>query len=190
MLDIQTCSPLAVKISRNNLDNYERFKQDVGSTRVARFFFTWYQNWGKDSELPLPKLPNGQEMYQMAVIYIPNNVPTISIPRPFKIYPNWDFWLKNKPSGKPGFDSSRRRNKSHRTQVSGYCIFEDFFLLLMECTICPFVHLSICSFVHLSICPRRLLIRKLSRVGSHPALLTPTSTGTGLPDGIFSNQKN
>jgi hypothetical protein len=40
----------------------------------------------------------------MAVIYSkwPKNVPTFSIPRPSKIYPNWDFWFDNKPSGNLG----------------------------------------------------------------------------------------
>jgi hypothetical protein len=26
---------------------------------------------------------------------------TFSIPRPFKMYPNWEFWFENKPSGNP-----------------------------------------------------------------------------------------
>jgi hypothetical protein len=29
-------------------------------------------------------------------------VPTSSIARPSKIYPNWDFWFENIPSGNPG----------------------------------------------------------------------------------------
>jgi hypothetical protein len=39
----------------------------------------------------------------MPVIYSkwPYNVPTLSIPRPSKIYPKWDFWFENKPSGNP-----------------------------------------------------------------------------------------
>jgi hypothetical protein len=37
-------------------------------------------------------------MFQMAVIYSKwsKNIPTFSIPRPSKIYPNGDFWLENK----------------------------------------------------------------------------------------------
>jgi hypothetical protein len=37
----------------------------------------------------------------MAVKYSkwPNNIPTI--PRPSKIYPNWEFWSENIPSGNP-----------------------------------------------------------------------------------------
>jgi hypothetical protein len=31
----------------------------------------------------------------------PLNVPTFSIPRPSKIFPNWDFWFENIPSGNP-----------------------------------------------------------------------------------------
>jgi hypothetical protein len=30
------------------------------------------------------------------------NITTSSIPRPSKLYPNWDFWFENKPSGNPG----------------------------------------------------------------------------------------
>jgi hypothetical protein len=35
-------------------------------------------------------------MYEMAVKYSKRayNVPSFSFPRPFKIYPNWDFGLK------------------------------------------------------------------------------------------------
>jgi predicted metalloenzyme YecM len=32
----------------------------------------------------------------------PNNIPTLPIPRPSKIYPNLDFWFENMPSGNPG----------------------------------------------------------------------------------------
>jgi hypothetical protein len=28
-------------------------------------------------------------------------VPTFPYPRPYKIYPNWDFWFENVPSGNP-----------------------------------------------------------------------------------------
>jgi hypothetical protein len=49
------------------------------------------------------KLPHGHKMYQAAVIYSkwPKNKPNFSIPRPSKIYPNWDFWFENIPSGNP-----------------------------------------------------------------------------------------
>jgi hypothetical protein len=29
----------------------------------------------------------------------PSNIPALSIIRPSKIYPNWDFWFENIPSG-------------------------------------------------------------------------------------------
>jgi hypothetical protein len=32
---------------------------------------------------------------------MPHNKPTSSIARPFKIYPNRDFWFENMPSGNP-----------------------------------------------------------------------------------------
>jgi hypothetical protein len=31
----------------------------------------------------------------------PLNIPTSSIARPSKIYPNWSFWFENIPSGNP-----------------------------------------------------------------------------------------
>jgi hypothetical protein len=33
---------------------------------------------------------------------LPLSMPTFSIPRPSKIYPNWDIWNQNIPSGNPG----------------------------------------------------------------------------------------
>jgi hypothetical protein len=40
-------------------------------------------------------------MYQLAVIYCKQalNILTFYIPRPSKIYQNWDFWFENVPSG-------------------------------------------------------------------------------------------
>jgi hypothetical protein len=44
------------------------------------------------------------KLYLMAVKYSKRslNIPTFCIPRPSKIYPNWDFWLENTPSGNLG----------------------------------------------------------------------------------------
>jgi hypothetical protein len=44
------------------------------------------------------------EIYQKAVNYSKwlLNIQTFLILRPSKIYPNWDFWFENKPSGNPG----------------------------------------------------------------------------------------
>jgi hypothetical protein len=55
-----------------------------------------------------PTFQNGQnirnyrKIYQMAV-----NIPTLSITRPSKIYPNWDFWFENIPSGNPVLERTR-----------------------------------------------------------------------------------
>jgi hypothetical protein len=42
-------------------------------------------------------------MYYIAVIYskVPQNIPTFSIPRPSKFYPNWDFCFEKITSGSP-----------------------------------------------------------------------------------------
>jgi hypothetical protein len=40
----------------------------------------------------------------------------LSNPSPSKIYPNWDFWFENKPSGNPGLfrlKKSFERNLRH-----------------------------------------------------------------------------
>jgi hypothetical protein len=51
----------------------------------------------------------------MAVIYSkwPKNIPNFSIPRPSKIYPNWDFWFESKPSGNPAFSGMSDRRCLH-----------------------------------------------------------------------------
>jgi hypothetical protein len=52
-------------------------------------------------------VPNGHELSQMSLKYSkwPSNILTISNLRPYKIFPNWDFWFENKPSGNPGLNS-------------------------------------------------------------------------------------
>jgi hypothetical protein len=47
-------------------------------------------------------LSNGHNIFQICVKYV--GIPTFSILRPSKIYPNWDFWFENIPSGNPAFD--------------------------------------------------------------------------------------
>jgi hypothetical protein len=32
----------------------------------------------------------------------PCNIPIFYIPRPSKVYPNWEFWFEKKPSENPG----------------------------------------------------------------------------------------
>jgi hypothetical protein len=46
-------------------------------------------------------ISNGHILYQMFI-----NIPTFSIPRHCKIFPNSDFWFENKPSGNPACVSS------------------------------------------------------------------------------------
>jgi hypothetical protein len=62
-------------------------------------------------KLPL-KLPNAHKMYQMAIYSKwPYITPTFPIPRLSKIYPNWDFWFENVPSGNPGVEVVRGKMK-------------------------------------------------------------------------------
>jgi hypothetical protein len=44
----------------------------------------------------------------------PHNIPTLTIKRPSKIYPNWDFWFENKPSGNPVILGGKRRQYQNR----------------------------------------------------------------------------
>jgi hypothetical protein len=67
--------------------------------------FPWHNipKWGKYTKLP-QNIPNYHKIYQMTTKYTkwPQNKPTLSITRPSKIYPNWDFWFENIPYGNPG----------------------------------------------------------------------------------------
>jgi hypothetical protein len=49
------------------------------------------------------KLLNDLKIYPTGIIYSKwaLNTPKFSIVRPSKIYPNWDFWFENIPSGNP-----------------------------------------------------------------------------------------
>jgi hypothetical protein len=58
---------------------------------------------GGKSILIATKLLNGRKMYQMAAVCSKMAKEYFSIPWPSKIYPNWDFWFENKPSGNPAF---------------------------------------------------------------------------------------
>jgi hypothetical protein len=50
------------------------------------------------------KLPNGLTIYKLAMLYYkwPKNILTFSNARHSEIYPNYDFLIKNIPSGNPG----------------------------------------------------------------------------------------
>jgi hypothetical protein len=50
------------------------------------------------------KYSTGMKKYQMATKYTkwPPNIPTSSVARLSKVYPNSDFWFENKPSGNAG----------------------------------------------------------------------------------------
>jgi hypothetical protein len=90
---------------RINLFRLISFPLSLAGCRVARFLLVQtYQN-GKN-------IPNDHKLYQTTINYLyqmvinyskwSQNLQTFFILRPSKIYPNWDFWLENKPSGNPG----------------------------------------------------------------------------------------
>jgi hypothetical protein len=43
-------------------------------------------------------------------------MPRFSVARPSKIYPNWDFWFENKPSGNPVRNSKYKKRKNVATK--------------------------------------------------------------------------
>jgi hypothetical protein len=47
------------------------------------------------------------------------NIPAFSIPRPSKIYPNWDFWYENIPSGNPNIGFLKVRKTIRLSIFSG-----------------------------------------------------------------------
>jgi hypothetical protein len=49
-------------------------------------------------------IPNGHKIYRLDGKLTKRllNTQISSIARPSKIYPSWNFWLENKPSGNPG----------------------------------------------------------------------------------------
>jgi hypothetical protein len=53
-------------------------------------------------------VPNGRKISQSFLKYYkwPQNISTFTHLRPSKIYPNWDFWFENKPSGNPDLNNS------------------------------------------------------------------------------------
>jgi hypothetical protein len=59
-------------------------------------FLSWYNIPGKIYQLTTKNILHGHKIYQMATKYT-----NISIARPFKIYPNWNVWFLNIPSGNP-----------------------------------------------------------------------------------------
>jgi hypothetical protein len=79
-------------------------------TRIARYFLVQHTKNGKKYELTIKytkwkyKIPKCNKIDQMVI-----NIPTSSIARPSKIYPNWDFLLENMPSGNPARGWSEAR---------------------------------------------------------------------------------
>jgi hypothetical protein len=85
-------------------------------TRVARFFLVHDTKTGK----------NEHKMYLMVMKYSkwPQNMSIFSNLRPTKIYPIWDFWFKNKPSGNNG-DNRFLLSKQNEARSGGASEPED-----------------------------------------------------------------
>jgi hypothetical protein len=81
--------------------HWERFVQQihfVGLNRIQLFhnIGTTYQNAENITDRHKISIPNCCTIHQMAI-----NRPTSSTGRHSQIYPKWDFWLENIPSGGP-----------------------------------------------------------------------------------------
>jgi hypothetical protein len=71
------------------------------------------------------KIPTRGKIYQITTNYTkwpknrPNGhkipIPNFSIAIPSKIYPNWDFWFENKPSGNTGLMLTTARDLFYKT---------------------------------------------------------------------------
>jgi hypothetical protein len=88
--------PIFFAGSKKNVFLYVREK-----TRVARFFSTQYTKIGENiaNYHNIAKWPYNQPNDRKIFRYF-------SFQRPFKIYPNWDFWFENKPSGNLGVNQA------------------------------------------------------------------------------------
>jgi hypothetical protein len=97
-----TLSNYLVKISLPVFDEPSRKVSAPSKIRVARFCLTQYTKTREIYQITTT-LSYGLKVFQMAVQYYkwPWKITTFSILSPFKMYPNWDFWFANKPSGRP-----------------------------------------------------------------------------------------
>jgi hypothetical protein len=83
------------------LTGFDRFRSHVGQgCQIIRD--PTYQNWERLTKWQ-QNVPNGCKLFPMGIKFIKK----ISIPRPSKIYPNWDFWYANKSSGNPDVGINR-----------------------------------------------------------------------------------
>jgi hypothetical protein len=111
-------------------DGKPRFLQRNGDPPCHRqgcqiFLGAACQNGEKYANLPKIDIQNGHDISIKWPKNRPNglihNRPTSSIARPSKIYPNYDFWFENIPSGSPGhrLGTSAHDNKQKMEKIKG-----------------------------------------------------------------------
>jgi hypothetical protein len=81
---------------------YTKWKQNVPNGNKMYQMETKCTKWKQN-------VPNGNKIYQMETKYTKWKqyiyTECTNLARPSKIYPNWELWFENTPSGNPGLES-------------------------------------------------------------------------------------
>jgi hypothetical protein len=103
---------------------YTKWPQNIPNDHEIYQMATKYTKWPRNIPNGHKNIPNGHKIYQMTTKYTkwPRNIPNghkiyqmttkytkwpqkytniLHLPRQPKIYPNWDFWNTNIPTGNP-----------------------------------------------------------------------------------------
>jgi hypothetical protein len=90
----------------------------VSRYRAARFFLGKTNQNGEKYTKRTQYIPNCHKIYLMDGKFTqwPQNMPTSSVARPSKIFPNWDFRFENIPSGNP-VHIEEKTNSVYRMKV-------------------------------------------------------------------------
>jgi hypothetical protein len=87
---------LKAPLLRNKIEKYKAGLPDFSWHNIPKRGKI-YQTTKKLPNFHYVKMQNCPKKFKW-----PYNMQTFSIPRPPKIYPNWDFWFEKIPSGNPG----------------------------------------------------------------------------------------